>query len=229
MTQPSSVVGMENVAILGGTFDPVHLGHLLIAQTALNQMGLERVFWVPNRHPLHKVGSLYEHRQAMVARAIADNPIFTLPDLETDEVGIDYAFFSLQKLQEAYPNCHWYWILGIDAFTTLPRWYRREQLVPACDWLVAPRPLAATATADCLVRENSSELDTALPASRLCQQVALQLASQNISLDWQLLQVPPTGISSSLIRQYCREHRSIRYLVPESVRAYITTHNIYTN
>ncbi|MBE9129003.1 nicotinate-nicotinamide nucleotide adenylyltransferase [Coleofasciculus sp. LEGE 07092] len=166
---------MGNVAILGGTFDPVHLGHLLIAQTALSQVGLERVFWVPNRHPPHKVGSLYEHRQAMVAKAIADNPIFTLPDLETDEIGIDYAFLSLQKLQKAYPNCHWYWILGLDAFKTLP------------------------------------------------------IASQNISFHWQLLQMPPTGISSSLIRQYCREHRSIRYLVPESVRAYITIHNIYSN
>ncbi|HBY77168.1 MAG TPA: nicotinate (nicotinamide) nucleotide adenylyltransferase, partial [Cyanobacteria bacterium UBA11148] len=132
---------MDRVAILGGTFDPVHWGHLLIAETALSQLSLDRVLWVPNRHPPHKRALPYEHRRLMVKKAIANHPAFILSEIEVANSQSDYALFTLLNLQNAYPNCQWYWIVGIDAFQTLPRWYGRERLIPACDWLVAPRLL----------------------------------------------------------------------------------------
>ncbi len=216
------------MAVLGGTFDPVHWGHLLIAETALHQAGLDQVIWVPVCRPHHKRGLAYEHRRLMVEKAIADNPAFVLSLVETNHSEPDYAIGTLLALQETYPNCQWYWIIGIDSFQTLPRWYRRERLIPACDWLVAPRPVPVPATASLLTQTDTAQTGGDTQGNWLCQQVASQLASQNIPIRWQLLQMPPLGISSSLIRQYCRQHRSIRYLVPEDVRTYITTNNLYS-
>lgn len=211
---------MGKVAILGGTFDPVHWGHLLLAETAANQMKLDQVIWAPTHHPPHKKGLTYQHRRLMVQKAIADNKAFSLYEVETADAGSDYAINTLAKLQDTYPNCQWYWIIGLDAFQTLPRWYRREKLIPLCEWLVAPR-LGEVATSAPLVStiDNSS--------IELCQQVSQKLADQNIPIRWQLLQMPAVGISSSLIRQYCCQGRSIRYLVPDQVLAYIISHNLY--
>ena len=216
---------MGQVAILGGTFDPVHWGHLLIAQTALSQLNLTQVIWVPDCLSPHKQACSYGHRRSMVEQAITDNPNFILSPVETVDAKPNYAIKTLTELQDTYSDCQWYWIIGIDAFQTLPHWYRREAVIPACNWLVAPRPIATT-------RFHFTKSERTQPladsqSSWLCQQVAQQLASQDISIHWQLLQMPAVGISSTLIRQYCRQHRSIRYLVPESVRAYITDHNLY--
>lgn len=217
------------MAILGGTFDPIHWGHLVIAETALSQMALEQVIWIPARCPPHKQVLSYEHRRAMVASAIADNPDFVLDVVETSDANPDYAIETLSYLQQAYPNQEWCWIIGLDAFLTLPRWYARDRLVPACDWLVAPRPFPTITTTAVISEEDTTPKQIDYQMSWLCQQVAQKLASQNIPIRWQLLQMPPVGISSSLIRQYCRQHRSIRYLVPEMVRAYIAAHQLYSD
>lgn len=202
---------MRKVGILGGTFDPVHWGHLAIAQTALTQVKLNQVIWVPNQCPPHKQAAMFEHRWQMVQRAIADHPAFSVSSSGNREQ-LSYAITTLIELQAIYPNTHWYWIIGLDAFQTLPRWYQRQQFVPQCDWLVAPRLVPAGINAQ----------------SQLCEQVAQKLAAECINIRWQILQMPLLGVSSSLIRQYCRDGRSIRYLVPEAVRLYITTHNLYS-
>lgn len=235
---------MGRKAIFGGTFDPIHWGHLLIAETALSQIALEQVVWVPAHRPPHKQVLSYEHRRTLVECAIADNPAFILDAPQISNAEPDYAINTLAYLQKAYPNQEWYWIIGLDAFQTLPRWYARERLVPACEWLVAPRPFSiAMQTTVALGGESggrgagepeflSSITETETidsQMSRLCQEVARQLASQNIPIRWQLLQMPAVGISSSLIRQYCRQHRSIRYLVPETVRAYMAIHKLYSD
>ncbi len=218
---------MGQVAILGGTFDPVHLGHLLMAETAISQLGLDRVIWVPAHRPPHKRGLTYEHRRLMVEKAIADNPAFVISPMESGHTGPDYAIGTLIHLQSNYPNCQWYWIIGLDAFQTLPRWYRREKVIPACNWLVAPRSLSVASIAALSVESPRPIQEIDAQYTWLCQQVVGQLASQDILIRWQLLQMPLVSISSSLIRQYCLQHRSIRYLVSEDVRAYISTHNLY--
>ncbi|HEY9728834.1 MAG TPA: nicotinate (nicotinamide) nucleotide adenylyltransferase [Chroococcales cyanobacterium] len=221
---------MEQLAILGGTFDPVHIGHLVVAQTALSQLGLDRVIWVPTRHPPHKQSLAYEHRRSMVEKAIAGNSAFAISPLDMDRAEPDYAIATLAYLQKVYPNQQWYWIIGLDSFQTLPLWYCRERLIPSCQWIVAPRfvPVADTTTF-CDRSDSSYKQQPTTSDSWLCQQVVRQLAAQNILIRWQLLQMPTLGISSSLIRQYCRQNRSIRYLVPDNVRAYITAQNLYTD
>ena len=207
---------MGKVAIFGGTFDPIHLGHLIVAETALSQLNLDLVIWVPTSKPPHKNGLAYIHRRAMVEKAIANHPAFILSPLETVQLGRDYAATSFATLQSLYPQQQWFWIIGRDAFLKLPRWYCREKLIPACHWLVAPRPDGIRG------KDDEAEVD-------YCQAVARQITSSNLKISWQLLQMPSLGISSSLIRQYCQSGCSIRYLVPEVVEDYITTHNLYRN
>ena len=204
---------MQKLAIFGGTFDPIHWGHLLIAQTAIDQLRLDRVIWVIDRSPPHKQLSTqldFQYRWEMVQLAIANRQAFILSPITTQFPGRSYAIETLTHLQAVYPQTHWHWIVGQDAFATLPRWYRRQELIPKCDWLVAPR-------------KGGSNIELEL----LGKTVVEQLAAQSIPIRWQVLSVPPVAISSSLIRQYCQEQRSIRYLVPEAVRTYILNHQFY--
>lgn len=212
---------MEKVAIFGGTFDPIHLGHLIVAQTALSQLNLDLVIWVPTGHPPHKNGLAYVHRRAMVELAIANHPAFICSPVETSPTGTDYAVKTLTALQAIYTQPQWSWIIGLDAFKTLPRWYGREKLIPACNWLVAPRPQSINAT------NHSPDPGKSRDEADCCQEVVRAIASLNLKISWQLLQMPSVGISSSLIRQNCQWQRSIRYLVPEAIEAYITTYDLY--
>lgn len=212
---------MRKMAIFGGTFDPVHWGHLLIAETALSQMALERVIWVPTPCPPNKQATIFEHRLEMVQRAIADHPAFAslLP------ANCSYSFFAIQSLidlKAIYPNTDWYWIVGLDAFQTLPRWYKRQELAAECEWLVAPRFLSIAPRVD-----EPGEMTAQIQL--VCAEVAQKMMLQDISIRWQILHMPWVGFSSSLIRQYCRDRSSIRYLVPETVRIYIATHNLYSH
>ncbi len=211
---------MRKLAILGGTFDPVHCGHLAIAQVALTQLHLDRVLWVPTRHPPHKIGRMlldFDRRKQMVQLAIAPQPAFELSLVEANRTAPSYAIQTLTDLQAIYADAQWFWIVGADAFATLPRWYRSEQLAAAVEWLVAPRSLPATAAAEA-IEFNWPDF---------CARVAFQLGDRGVPLCWQVLNVPRTDVSSSLIRQHCRDRRSIRGLVPESVSIYIETHHLY--
>ena len=203
---------MRSVAIFGGTFDPVHWGHLILAETALHQVPLEHVIWVPSRNPPHKQATSFEHRVEMLQEAIKNNSSFTISLVEVNRSGTSYAINTLLDLFAFYPNTHWYWIVGLDTFQTLPRWYRGRELVPMCNWLIAPRLLGG---------ENIAQSEL------ICKQVEQELQKQFITIRWQLLHIPLVGLSSSLIRQMCCDRKSIRYLVPESVRYYIAAQNLY--
>lgn len=202
---------MRSIAIFGGTFDPVHWGHLILAETALHQVPLEYVIWVPSLNPPHKQATSFEHRVEMLQLAIEDNPSFTISLVEMNRSGTSYAIDTLLELSAFYPNTHWYWILGLDAFLTLPRWYRGRELVQMCDLLVAPRLVGG---------ENIAQSEL------ICKQVQ-QLQKQSYIISWQLLHIPLVGLSSTIIRQMCGVRQSIRYLVPESVRSYIAAQNLY--
>lgn len=201
----------RKIGILGGAFNPVHIGHLVMAETALDQFGLEQVIWLPSYRPPHKQQHLlsFGHRWAMVQCAIADHPHFVTSDLEQQGGTTSYASTTFAQLQSCHPDVQWYWIIGSDAFQQLARWRENTQLANQCVWLIAPRHHTSI--------------------SELGRQVAAELAQQGVQLRWESLQMPAIAVSSTLIRQYCQTGRSVRYLVPDSVRHYISTHNLYQN
>lgn len=205
---------MQQVAIFGGTFDPIHWGHLLIAKTALHQVPLEQIIWVPSLNPPHKQAALFEHRVAMMQLAIRDHPAFTVSLIEVKRSGISYAINTLIDLSALHPNTHWYWIIGLDAFQTLPRWYRGHELAQMCDWLIAPRLPGG---------------ETIAQSKLICKQVEQKFREQSFTINWQLLHIPLVEVSSSLIRKLSHERQSIRYLVPEPVEHYIATHQLYSD
>lgn len=210
---------MLRLGIFGGTFNPVHWGHLLVAQTALETRGLDRVVWVPNCRPSYKDGACvlaFEQRAYLLQLALCSQPNF---DLHYPQPGQeDYAIDAFRELQKRYPQAQWEWIIGLDAFERLPCWYGRERLVEEVRWLVAPRS------------PHSSQTLTPVASSQClhsCQQVSQQLAREGLSLQAEILPLPATAISSSLVRQYCRQGRSIRFLVPEAVAVYIEVSGCY--
>jgi nicotinate-nucleotide adenylyltransferase len=224
---------MSAFAVLGGTFDPVHWGHLRMANIAWQQFALDRILWLPTYRPVYKASAPilgFEHRVEMVQRAIAPYPQFTLSTIERTQPHPIYAIDTLLALQSLYPDRSWYWIIGLDAFQSLPRWHRHQELAPQCQWLVAPR---------CPSSNVSQPSQEAQPLTNLkeyrdrdcllscCQQVATTLAQEAIKLNWHLLNMPHLAISSSLIRQRRRNRQSICNLVPEPVCRYIYEHRFY--
>ncbi|MGM3305819.1 nicotinate (nicotinamide) nucleotide adenylyltransferase [Anabaena sp. WFMT] len=237
---------MQRLAIFGGTFDPIHRGHLLVAEIAQAQLHLEQVIWVPSRNPPHKQAALFEHRVAMLQLATANNPAFTVSLIERERSGTSYAINTLIDLSTCYPNTHWYWIIGLDAFQTLPRWYLGHELAQMCDWLIAPRLLGGEtiAQSESICKQVEQELKEQTEKSVLtrcfpqgersrdrvaCLKDSAQFRRQSHTIHWQLLHTPLVRVSSSIIREFCRVSHSIHGLVPESVSYYITNHNLYSN
>lgn len=200
---------MQRIGIFGGSFNPIHWGHLLIAETAREQAHLDQVLWLPTYNPPYKAQILasFDHRYHMVYEAIADHPAFRVSKIEAQRAGKSYALMTFLELHHLYPTTEWFWILGIDAFQNLPHWHGDRQLAAHITWLVAPRPPLLSSTSG--------------------QQIALQMANQGILLKWQMLPPLAIDLSSSAIRDRCQRGQSIRYRVPEPVRHYIFQQKLY--
>lgn len=110
---------------MGGTFDPVHWGHLLIAETALSQVELNQVIWVLSPYPPHKQAVIFKHRLEIVQQAISDHPTSIVSIQAFNHSKASYAIETLINLQAVYPNTYWYWIVGLNSCQIL-RWYRRQ-------------------------------------------------------------------------------------------------------
>lgn len=224
---------------MGGTFDPVHCGHLLMAQIAASQVALDRVIWVPDRSPPHKSRSSlasFEHRREMLALALADRPNFLLSPLLSNPSSTSLAIDTLLYLQNSHPEDRLYWIIGADAFQTLPKWPRCREIGAQCDWLVAPRPNPRDGEGE---NGGVGELESGgsggvgewekmqVQTNAIGRRVAERMALLDVQIQWQVLSLPSIEISSSQIRRYSTEGRSIRYLVPEAVITYIAAHQLY--
>lgn len=199
---------MARQGILGGTFNPVHWGHLHMARAALTQAQLDRILWLPAGDPPHKplaAGATTAQRVEMVKRAIQGHPEFVYCPLEVERAGRSYAIVTVEALQQHYPGDEWFWIIGADAFADLPQWYRVKDLVAQVTWLVAPR---------------SETTDW----QGLWAGVQAQIGAEVRALP---LRMPTVGISSTEIRQACQRGESIRAYVPPAVASYIEEQRLY--
>ena len=198
----------RKVGILGGTFNPIHLGHLLMAQDALEQIGLERVVFIPSAEPPHKQfegNSTVRQRLAMVRLAIRGNARFTVDDLEIRRGGKSYTIDTLTELRRRDSRAQWYFIIGGDSLGELHRWKRVERLVRLCTFVTVPRPGFKT----------KPVVDPKLDAATLRR------------LRQSVLRGHACDISSRDIRARIAQGKSIRYLVPDAVWHYIETHRLY--
>lgn len=122
---------MKRVGILGGTFDPPHLGHLLIAEEAKEQLGLTEIWFIPSFEPPHKrkANTSAKERLEMLQKAVASNDSFKISTVEVDRLGKSYTFDTMDRLVTTYPDITFYFIIGADMVAYLPKWYRIEDLL----------------------------------------------------------------------------------------------------
>jgi nicotinate-nucleotide adenylyltransferase len=197
--------------ILGGTFDPVHIGHLLLAEQAREALALDQVILVPAARPPHKPGRVltpFDVRLEMVRLAIGEAETFAVSGIERDPARPSWTVETLRRLRAApgAPEETWL-LLGADSLEELPTWREPEEIVRMARLAVYPRPGWDAAT-----------LETSLSPSQREWRAAGRLV---------LLDGPRLALSSSEIRDRARCGRSLRFLVPEPVRAYITAHGLY--
>lgn len=143
-----------------------------------------------------------------------------------------YAVNTFAALSAQYPQTDWYWLIGVDAFQSLPRWYHHQKLAPYCHWLVAPRLRTEMPPTEWTSLEppHASRITSSHQVcQQICEHVAETLANEKISLRWSLLDMPFVNISSSRVRHDFREGRSIEHLVPPAVQAYLLEQGLYFN
>lgn len=198
---------MQRIGILGGTFDPPHIGHLVLAEYAAEALGFEHVVFVPAADPPHKRGETrmsIEHRIAMLELAIAGNPRFGWSRVDVDRPGPHYTVDTIRILQAADEQAELFFVMGGDSLRDLPKWNRPQELLNACQLVVLQRPNME------LVSPEMHE--TRFPGS----------SERIIILDDPLL-----GFSSTGIVERLKAGKSIRYMTPDAVLAYIHDHQLY--
>ena len=214
------------LGVLGGTFDPIHTGHLRLAEEAREALGLGGVRLIPAGQPPHRgePGSTAEDRLAMARLAAAGNPGFSVDDGEVRARHKSYTVLTLERLRaEIGPQRPLVLILGADAFAGLPTWHRWTDLFALAHIAVANRPGYAPhgrrwpATL-------SPELDAACAGRHAADPVELRRAPAGRVVPFDMT---PLAISASLIRDLVRNGHSARYLLPESVLDYIAAHHLY--
>ncbi|MCM1145890.1 MAG: nicotinate-nucleotide adenylyltransferase [Blautia sp.] len=199
---------MRKIGIMGGTFNPVHIGHLIIAEKAREQFHLEEVLFLPCGMPYMKSEKeiLSGHIRAEMTRlAIEDNPFFDLSTIELEKEGNTYTYETLVTLHEQNPNTEYYFILGADSLWAIESWKEPSKIFQNCHILAA-------------VRDDKSIEDMQKQADILKEKFQASIF---------LLKTNHIEISSSMIRDFVREGNSIRYLVPEAVYDYIIKNKLY--
>ena len=189
------------IGLYGGTFDPIHLGHLILAETCREACGLDRVWFVVAGAPPHKPGGRTDvsHRLEMVRLAVAGNPAFEVSEIETRRPGPHYSVETLEAIARERPEDELFFLIGADSLVDLPHWRAPDKILRLASLVVANRP-----------GFEPPALDVP-PDSKPIQRVT----------------IPPIGIASHEVRRRRLEGRSIRYQVPRAVEAYIDAHGLY--
>ena len=196
------------IGIMGGTFDPIHNGHLTLAEYSRVNFGLDKILFIPTGKPPHKNNkeiSSNWHRYNMTLLATSSNPYYDLSSIELEREGITYTIDTIRYLKSESENREIYFILGSDSLFGIDKWKDYKELLGECNFIVTRRPDLT----DEKLEEKIKEL------SQISKNSILTLDS------------PLIDISSTQIRDRVRKGLSIRYLIPEGVRLYIEKNKLY--
>lgn len=200
---------MGKIGIMGGTFDPIHNGHLLLGKQACAEYGLDCVWYMPSGHPPHKRDhriSSADDRCSMLKLAIADEPAFSFSDFEVSREGYTYTAQTLMLLRKMYPEHDFYFIIGADSLYEIETWHKHELVVKSVNILVAKREYA----------------EKHLPIE---EQIAYLNRTYNGRIE--MLHSTEVDISSEEIRDMVGRGKSPSKYVPVKVLDYIVEHNLY--
>lgn len=199
----------KRIGIMGGTFDPIHIGHLILGETAYHQLHLDHVLFMPAGNPPHKRDrenrATDAQRVEMVRLAIASNPHFSLSLEEMHKEGYTYTYRTLERLKERNPGTKYYFILGADSLYHFEEWMEPGRILGACTILVGTRNHTSDEKLEKVIRHLEKKYQGDIE----------KLESLNID------------ISSKMIRSWIEKGRSLAYYVPDQVINYIKRNNIY--
>lgn len=190
------------LGIFGGTFDPIHVAHLILAEQCREQGRLDEVRFVVAARPPHKPqpATPFAQRVEMLALAISGQPAFRVDDVERDRPGPSYTADTLEELHRREPDAELVLIVGSDSLHDFPLWYQPERIVQLAELLVVARP------------------DNPVPSAEELRLAALRM---------QVVEVPLLAIASRDLRRRLRDGRSVRYMIPRAVEAYIADKSLY--
>jgi len=202
---------MARIGLFGGSFNPVHIAHLILAERVREEAALEKVLFVPARHPPHKPAEPLApaaDRLRMLELAVAQNPAFEVSTVELDREGPSYTLATVRQLRATLgPHDSLLLVVGSDSVRDLPRWWRAGELLREVDVLAVERPGAPL--------DDLSELERCFGAEKAAE------------IKRSIVPAPLLDVSSTDIRARVRQGKTIRYLVPEAVRRYILAHGLY--
>lgn len=190
-----------NIGIFGGTFDPPHIGHLIVAESVKTEVSLDKIIFIPTSIAPHKQSatiSLSSHRLEMVKLVTETNEDYGYSDCEVKQGGISYTVDTLQYLKQQYPSDNLFLLIGMDNYVSFEEWKEPQKILELCTLIVMNRP-----------EYQQQEIDSARHANA------------------RFVQVPNIAISSSEIRLRVAEKKSIRWYVTPEVEEYIHTHTLY--
>jgi len=197
------------IGIFGGTFDPVHMGHLILAEQCRDQAGLDEVWFLPSYHPPHKAAAAvtrFEHRCDMLELAVAGHPAFRIDRIEKELPPPSYTAETLAELRRRHPAAEFALLMGSDGLPDLPGWYEPRRVVELASLVVVPRPGIMLWTADRLAK-------------------ALDLPTDAVRLRY--VACPMIEIASRELRRAVADGMSVRYLVPRAVEEYLRDRKLY--
>ena len=198
------------VGIMGGTFDPIHNGHLILAEAVRDTLNLDEVLFIPSARPPHKFRTDIispEHRLAMTILATCSHSKFRVSTIEIMRTGPSYAIDTIDALKLEYKlGTEFYFILGADAALELSTWHNAQELIEKCQFIVATR--------------EGTDIDIKAVESQFSKSAIGHI---------QKVETPKIEISSTDIREKIRNGHSIKYLVPDTVEAYIRKENLYND
>lgn len=199
----------KRIGIMGGTFNPIHIGHLMLAEHAYEEFSLDEVIFLPSARPPHKEEPILSDtdRKEMIQLAIGDNPHFSFSALEYEREGTTYTVDTMRELAKRYPKDTFYFIIGADSFFALESWHNPKYLLQQTRFVVA-------------TRDGCKREELEIHKNKLEEQYQAKIL---------FLNSPNIGISSSVIRKRVLEGKSITYYVPGTVEEYINSHNLYSS
>ena len=216
----------QRLGILGGTFNPIHLGHLAAAEEIRDRLKLEKVIFIPSFLPPHKIDEDIPsavQRQEMIRLAIRGNANFTVSDMEIRRGGRSYTVDTIEALQQAHPGAELYFLTGLDSFLEIRTWKDWGRLLTLCSFVVLSREGYRFHDIEQLGIVNVPEQELSALDAREKDQVAMPAGSIRVYLE----RIPFYDISSTDIRTRVREGQSIKYRLPEAVEHYIIENKLY--
>ena len=197
------------IGIMGGTFDPIHIGHLLLGEFAYEDFGLDEIWFLPNGNAPHKetadTGTSLEHRIEMIRKAIEGVPHFRLNLHEANTEEHSYTYQTMQEFNQMFPEHEFYFILGADSLFSIEQWKYFREIFPTCTILAA-------------MRDDKDAWEMQRQILYLTEKYGARI---------RLLQAPLLEISSTVIRDRASRDLGVRYMVPDSVAEYIRTNHLY--